>query len=204
MEIRSQKTAPERTRLQQLQVVYETACALAESASLVDAAPRMLEAICAALDFEYGALWDVDRPNNCLRSVATWHAPSVAFNEFAAISDQIEFAPGRGLPGRVWVGGQPVWIPDVVTDDNFPRAPYAAEAGLHAAIGFPLMRGGDVFAVMEFFCREIRQPDNDVLAMLATVGNQVGMFVDGKLAQEELDRFFTLSLDLLAIANFDG
>jgi two-component system, sensor histidine kinase and response regulator len=204
METPTPKAAPERTRRQQMQVVYETACALAESARLVDAAPRMLEAICAALDFEYGALWDVDRPANCLRSVATWHSPSLAFNEFAAISEQIEFAPGRGLPGRVWVGGEPVWIPDVVADDNFPRAPYADQAGLHAAIGFPLLRGGEVFAVMEFFSRETREPDNDVLSMLATVGNQVGMFVDGKLAQEELDRFFTLSLDLLAIANFEG
>ena len=41
-------------------VVYETACALAAAATLADAAPRMLEAVCAALGWEYGALWEVD------------------------------------------------------------------------------------------------------------------------------------------------
>src|SRR5262245_56715516 len=105
---------------QQRQVVYETACALAESASLVEAAPRMLESICRALDWEYGALWNVDRAANCLRCSAIWHLPSLQFDEFAATTRQITFPPGIGLPGRVWSSAQPSWIFDVVHDPNFP------------------------------------------------------------------------------------
>src|SRR5262245_9085184 len=101
------------------QVVYETARALAEATSLVDAAPRMLESICRALDWECGALWNVDRAANCLKCAAFWHPASLQFHEFAASTRQTTFAPGVGLPGRVWSSGQPHWIFDVVHDTNF-------------------------------------------------------------------------------------
>lgn len=121
----------ERTRIQQRRVVYETACALAESTTLVEAAPRMLEAICEALGWEYGAFWRVDRAANLLRCLATWHPPSLQFDEFTTVSRQTAFDSGIGLPGRVWASRRPAWIPDVVHDANFPRAPFAARVGLH-------------------------------------------------------------------------
>jgi HPt (histidine-containing phosphotransfer) domain-containing protein len=92
--------AQERTRIEQRRVVYETACALAESATLAEAAPRMLEAICDALGWEYGAFWRGDRAARLLRCTATFHVPSLRVDEFTAASRQTAFASGTGLPGR--------------------------------------------------------------------------------------------------------
>jgi two-component system, sensor histidine kinase and response regulator len=184
-----------------LTVLYETAHALASSATLSEGVPRTLAAVCQALDWEYGALWNVDRPANLLRCVATWSLPSLSFEAFVEASRRASFAPGVGLPGRVWASGAPAWIPDVLQDANFPRAKAAARDGLRAAFGFPLEMDGEIRGVMEFFSRQFRPPDPALLELLGAVGSQIGLFMAQRQAQERLDQFFTLSRDLFCIAS---
>jgi len=189
---------------QRLTAEYVSARALAESATLAEAAVRVLQALCEALGWDYGALWNVDADGGVLNCVETWHRPTVTVAQFEAASRSTAFTRGAGLPGRVWASGEPAWVPDVVADANFPRAAVAMEEGLHGAFALPLLIGGAVVGVMEFFSREIREPDKELLRMLARVGAQVGQFMERKRAEEELDRFFTLSLDMLCVAGFDG
>ena len=183
---------------------YIAARALAESSTLAEAAPRVLQAICEDLGWDHGALWNVDSTTGVLRCVETWRLPNVDFPEFNDASRGTTFDAGVGLPGRVWASGQPTWIPDVLADSNFPRASTASREGLHGAFGFPIRSRGAVVGVMEFFSRSIRGPDDELLAMLGRVGEQIGRFLERKRAEEELDRFFSLSLDLMCVAGFDG
>ncbi|MEK6323162.1 MAG: PAS domain S-box protein [Acidobacteriota bacterium] len=169
-----------------LGVQYAAARILAESTTFRDAAPKILQAICESLGWGTGALWRVDRGANVLRYVEGWQAPSVNVEEFRSTSLQTAFRPGVGLPGRVWESGRPHWIADVTTDDNFPRAPVAAKEGLHAALGFPIVLGGEILGVMEFFSQSIQEPDEDLLEMMSSIGSQIGQFAERKQAEKEL------------------
>ena len=185
-------------------MLYETARVLADSASYAEAVPNILSAVGRALGWEYGALWDVDTRAGVLRCTATWSAAAESFEAFAGNSRDRTFGPGEGLPGRVWASGTPAWIPDVLCDPNFPRAAMAARDGLRSAIGFPITVGTTLRGVMEFFSRQPQEPDEALLDLFAAVGRQMGVFMSRKAAQDDLDRFFTLSLDMLCVARTDG
>ena len=202
---RLESQVEERRRAEERLIARDAATrALADSPSLLVAAPKILQTICESLGWKMGALWTVDSHAALLRCVDLWHMPSSRISEFEAATRKSTFERGAGMPGRVLASRKPAWIPDVTKDDNFPRADIATREGLHGAVGFPVLLGGEVLGVMEFFSDEIRQPDNEQLLMLASMGSQIGQFIERKRAEEVLDRFFTLSVDMLCIAGFDG
>jgi PAS domain S-box-containing protein len=177
----------ERKRVEErLRVQHTVAQILAEAATIEEATPRILRAMGECLGWDVGALWRVDREAEALRCVELWHKASIEVPEFERVSRELTFVPGLGLPGRVWSSLEPEYIPDVVPDENFPRGPIAEREGLHAAFGFPILLGGEVLGVIEFFSREIRQPDQELLNMLASIGSQIGQFIERKRAEEAL------------------
>ncbi len=96
------------------------------------------------------------------------------------------FARGIGLPGRVWSDGMPVWVRDVVHDPNFPRAPFAGQAGLHGAFAFPILLGNEPGAVVELFSREVREPDEGLIEIAKALGNQIGQFLQRRRLEDQL------------------
>jgi PAS domain S-box-containing protein len=181
LDLTERKRAEERLRVQHM-----VALILAEAATIEEATLRILRAMGECLGWDVGALWRVDREAEALRCVELWHKASIEIPEFERVSREFTFVPGLGLPGRVWSSLEPEYIPDVIPDENFPRGPIAEREGLHAALGFPILLGGEVLGVIEFFSREIRQPDQELLNVLATIGSQIGQFIERKRAEEAL------------------
>jgi len=195
---------PETEAVRRLHAEYTVTRVLAESSSLREAAPRILQALGEILGWEHGALWRADVADNVMRCLEIWNPPSVQLAAFTAASWSSTFAPGVGLPGRVWSSREPAWIPDVTLDSNFPRAKVAAAEGLHAALGCPVLFQGRVLGALEFFSRQVRPPDEELLRMLASVGSQIGQFSERARAERELATFFEASRDMLAIAGSQG
>src|SRR3989442_5794851 len=165
---------------------------LAESNRVSNASPQVLQAIGKSMEWEWGALWTVDREAHALGCQSIWHAPNVDILEFDAVSREMTFAPGRGLPGGVWQRAEPTWIVDVTQSSEFARAAIAARVGLRGAIAFPILLGGETLGVIEFFSRTVRQPDAQQIETLAAIGSQFGQFIDRKRAEEERSRLAAL------------
>jgi C4-dicarboxylate-specific signal transduction histidine kinase len=69
---------------------------------------------------------------------------------------------------------------------EFQRPESAANAGFHAAFAFPVTLRSGVVGVFEFFSREVRDADPELLQMMTAVGYQVGQFIERTRAEDAL------------------
>ncbi len=173
-----------------LALQYAITNILSESLDLVETAQKIPRAVCESLDWEVGVLWKVDAKGGVLRSVEICHTTSKPTPEFDLFTKNVTYKKGVGLPGRIWESSKPRWFDNAVTDPNFPRAPVALREGLHAAFGFPILLGSEVWGVIEFFSPEIREPDEALLRLVAGIGGQIGQFTERKRAEEDRSELF--------------
>jgi PAS domain S-box-containing protein len=173
---------------QQTAVNLAVARILSESPALTQAVPGILQAVCENLGWEVGAFWMPVPGGKVLRCLKVFESAVDKFPKFKAASMKLRLAPGIGLPGRVWKNLKTAWVPDITKDRNFPRAAVAAKEGVHGTFAFPISFGKQFLGVMEFFSPEIREPDEDLLKMFASIGSQIGQFVQRKQTEEALQR----------------
>jgi PAS domain S-box-containing protein len=168
-----------------LALQYAVTRILSEAADFIESARRILQVTCTGLEWDAGSLWTVDHEAQVLRCVDFYAASPTAVSEFEKCSRSIVFKRGEGLPGRIWEKGAPARIDYIAEDRNFPRAAIALQEGINSAFGFPILLGDEVLGVLDFFSKEIREPDDELLQLAASIGGQIGQFTKRKRAEDE-------------------
>jgi signal transduction histidine kinase len=176
-------TQAARGRIEQ---AYEAARVLAEATTLEEAGSALLASIGRHLAWTCGALWFLDESSEALRCVATWHRPDQDLSAFEREMRQTRIEPGVGLPGRVWATGQPLWLPDLQREANFPRRAASVEMGLRTGFGFPIRRASEILGIIEFFDARVRQPDPALLSLMDALGAQIGLFLARRQAENQV------------------
>jgi PAS domain S-box-containing protein len=189
---------------EEVQLLQTISLSVSEAEDLHAALGAVLSKVCDATGWVLGQAW-IPRPDgSCLECSPAWHKNARGLEGFREASEKTTFLSGAGLPGRVWADRRPAWIHEIAQDNNFPRLPFAQKAGLKAGMAIPVLAGDHVVAVIEFFVHEPQQEDERLIRLVSAAANQVGNVIQRKRIQEQFDRFFTLSLDLLCVAGFDG
>jgi PAS domain S-box-containing protein len=180
-DITSRKRAAQRLAMEQ--AVTRT---LAESLTLDEASSKILQAIGEGMGWDIGIFWEVNKPAERLRFLAAWQGGGNGLTPFVEDNRHRTFARGVALPGRAWTREESIWIADLARDGQEARQQDAARRGLLSAFAFPIMLPREVFGVLEFFGRAVREEDRDFVRLSQAIGSEIGQFVERIRAEEAL------------------
>lgn len=179
-------TAPETNRV--VSLLHATAMAANEATTAEGAMQTCVDAICSYTGWPVGHFYSLATDGSAqLLPSPVWHLDDPErFDRFRRVTQALRIQSGRGLPGRVLATGRPQWIADVRTDDSFPRAAVAEEAGLEAATALPVLVGTEVTGVLEFFFPGPAPTAPPLFDVMAQIGAQLGRVVERTRAAAEL------------------
>jgi signal transduction histidine kinase len=161
-----------------------------EAPSVEAGLAQLLDTLCEALHWPIGHVYHLaDDEAPALTSAAIWHLDRPErFAPFQESSEQIVFAPGRGLVGAVLAQRRPGLSPDVSRDRRFLRRRAAEATGVRAWLAFPVVADDRVVAVCECFSTERVALDPAIGGLLSCAGLALGRLYERERWRAERDR----------------
>jgi len=150
---------------------------------------QIIQSIGETLGWQCGAFWERDESENAFKRHAQWAVAHPRAARFYADSpDSFTMVPNcTGLIARTVAQSAPVWVEDVLSDENFHKRKDAARAaGVRAAFAFPIEAKGEVIGILEFFSHAPQKPDQDILQSGKFIGRQIAQFFQRRRAEAAL------------------
>jgi PAS domain S-box-containing protein len=166
-----------------LDAQYQVRSVLAESRRFEDALLELLRAQGESMGWDLGAYWTVDEASGRLRRLEMWREEDVA----ESFSQVAELELG-GAVGNVWTTGRARWL-DLEGDGHsgdghVTRLTEAKGAGFRSGLILPVRTAQGPVAVAEFYSRQLRPLDREVIVVMTALNAQIAAFVERRRAEE--------------------
>jgi len=170
-------------------VLREAMTISSETDSFAEALRRCVSIICELNGWSMGhAYVPAEDGTDKLVPTGVWHIhrESESYEVFRERIEGTRFARGAGLPGRIWSSGEPAWLANLQNDADPSYAELCRGTNFKGAFGFPIKVGDQIVAVLQFFTDEEIAADDNLLALVGTVGEQVGRILERQRAEMAL------------------
>ena len=163
---------------------YAVTKLLGKATSFQEIMSLALEALSEPTDWDFSCVRLLVPRTGRLEPTESWHRPGVDVGLWERVFRTRTIEPGQGIQGRVWAAGAPFWIARAEDEPTFPEE--ALQAGMRSACLQPIVIGGEVRGVIEFYSRFVRPREDEFLEMLASFEEQLDETAERLRAQHEL------------------
>lgn len=151
---------------------------------------QALRTICTYMHWPVGYAYHApsETASALIPSVSYYAAAPERYASLREATHDASFIPAEGLPGRVFTTGEPAWLTDIHAHPHFIRDTLTDQTSLQvrSACAFPIWANNSVVAVLEFFAEETREPDEDLLVVMETMGLQLGRVFERETSLQAL------------------
>lgn len=109
----------------------------------------------------------------------------------------------QGFIGLVLKTKEPVELNDLGKSKTFMRKEIVRQAGLKSGIGVPIQYGDQTIGVLLLLASK-KQQLTSFTKVLVSISELLAPDIQRKMAEEELNSFFTISPDILCVVGYDG
>ena len=169
-----------------LSLVHAVTRVLTDPESGDQALSAVLSLIGSHLGSSCGEFWATDDGNSSVQLTESWHSSATNAVDFESQTRSWDPSEPADLAKAALRHGKPRWFAKLSSDRTFDRAGLAARCGFDDALGIPVVSGQSAVGVMLFFSEQILEPDDQLLACLTAIAEQIGSFLSRRRLQHTL------------------
>lgn len=170
----------------ELRLFLSAARAINNARDFQDAIAIILPLFCQTIDWDVAEAWIPINKGENLQYVRGGYAKKTELQEFIDLSQILDCVPNIGFAGKIYRLREPEWIEDISLADegSFYRQEMAANVGLKACFGIPILKNKRVLAILVFFKTIPLICDLHLVDLVNVVAAQLGEFMQRKKIEE--------------------
>jgi PAS domain S-box-containing protein len=189
----------------QQSVINNIAASFNNTTSLTKSLELVLDAILELnMDFKLGEIWLVDPKKTKINLTAKKVNLKNGHSFYANTKNHSHVKFGEGIPGKVWEDKSTFWLEDIYSSEVFLRRNEANLIGLLSVGGIPLINKDQVIGVLLLGSDVHIAKSESKTNFLNEITKHIGIEIDRKQLENELEHIFNYSPDILCLLDSEG
>lgn len=195
-------------RQQESQLAFDISSILMQNASLEQSLEKALQKLRKFIGWDLVELWvpayDFSFIRNDVSVFYKKHPLAEELRNFILETRQIEYSKSVYTTSPIYQNYKPNWVENIETDHTIKRKQLALKTGFKSILAIPIINEGKVVCSLFLFSFRTKMQNLETEKLIVTLGSLIGTELQKRQRELELERFFTISPDIMTIAGLDG